>query len=108
MLIQSAKQDKSTEDLKLTSDEFKDLIFSKDEYMQVNLKQLKSSSGQAIKIVDDENAGALTAEQSVENKLKYFMQKSLKNVTNDLFRIDDKRTYTVDLNDVLKVVNKRV
>lgn len=36
------------------------------------------------------------------------MQKSLKNVTNDLFRIDDKRTYTADLNDVLKVVNKRV
>ena len=50
----------------------------------------------------------MTAEQSVENKLKYFMQKSLKNVTNDLFRIDDKRTYTADLNDVLKVVNKRV
>lgn len=50
----------------------------------------------------------MTAEQSVENKLKYFMQKSLKNVTNDLFRIDDKRTYTVDLNDVLKVVKKRV
>lgn len=62
MLIQSAKQDKSTEDLKLTTDEFKDLIFSKDEGMQVNLKQLKPASGSAIKIIDDENAGALTAE----------------------------------------------
>lgn len=92
----------------MTNDEFKELIFSKDEAMQVNLKQLKPSSGQAIKIIDDENTGSLTAEQSVENKLKYFIQKSLKNVTNDLLRIDDKRSYTVDLNDILKVVNKRV
>jgi hypothetical protein len=32
----------------------------------------------------------------------------LKNVTNDLLRIDEKRTYTVDLNDMLKVLNRRV
>lgn len=29
-------------------------------------------------------------------------------MTNDLFRIDDKRTYTIDLNDMLKIVNRRV
>jgi hypothetical protein len=50
----------------------------------------------------------MTQEQSTENKLKYFLQKGLKNVTNDLFRIDEKRTYKVDINDMIKVLNRRV
>jgi hypothetical protein len=33
VLIQSAKEDKSSENLQLTAEEFKDLIFSKDEGM---------------------------------------------------------------------------
>jgi hypothetical protein len=49
-----------------------------------------------------------TQEQSTEDNLKFFLQKGLKNVTNDLLRLDDKRTYTVDLNDMLKVLNRRV
>lgn len=61
-----------------------------------------------MKIVDDQQPGPLTHEQSVENKLKYFLQKGLKNLTNDFFRIDEKKSYTVELNDVLKTVKKRV
>jgi hypothetical protein len=57
-LIQSAKRDKSSEDLKLTHDEFKDLIFSKDEALNVNLKSLKpTSDGDAIKIIDNVESG---------------------------------------------------
>ena len=42
-----------------------------------------------MKIVDDQGPGVLTEEQSTENKVKYFLQKGLKNMTNDFFRIDD-------------------
>lgn len=66
-------QDKSTKDLKLTNDEFKDLIFSKDESMSVDLKQLKPASGNAIKIIDDHEQAPMTTDQKIENKLKYFM-----------------------------------
>jgi len=41
VLILSAKQDKSSENLHLTAEEFKEFIFSKDEGMQVNLKSIK-------------------------------------------------------------------
>lgn len=29
-------------------------------------------------------------------------------MTNDFFRIDDQKSYTVDINDVMRVVGKRV
>lgn len=54
VLVQSAKQDKSSENPHLSPEEFKDLIFSKDEGMQVNLKSLKPILGSdPIKIIND-------------------------------------------------------
>lgn len=50
-----------------------------------------------------------TGERNVtENKLKYFLQKGLKNMTIDLFRQDEERNYEIDVQGLLKIINKRV
>jgi|TARA_B110001450_G_scaffold241423_1_gene250914 hypothetical protein len=44
----------------------------------------------------------------IENKLKYFLQKGLKNMTIDLFRQDEDRNYEIDVQGLLRIINKRV
>jgi hypothetical protein len=44
----------------------------------------------------------------IENKLKYFLQKGLKNMTIDLFRQDEDRNYEIDVHGLLRIINKRV
>jgi hypothetical protein len=54
VLVQSAKSNKDSEELHLNHEEFKELIFSKDESLNVNLKVLKPTSpSEAIKIFEN-------------------------------------------------------
>lgn len=72
---------KNKTDININVDEFADLIFSQDENLKVNLYNLAPLSPKAKEnVVDNSNYNP------VENKLKYFLQKGLKNVTIDLFR----------------------
>jgi hypothetical protein len=54
------------------------------------------------------NRGNIGDRNVTENKLKYFLQKGLKNMTIDLFRQDEERNYEIDVPSLLKIINKRV
>jgi len=95
--------DKNKKEVVINRDEFADLMFSQDENLNIMLSNLAPISSKPP------TARANIAERNVtENKLKYFLQKGLKNMTIDLFRQDEERNYEIDTNGLLKIINKRV
>ena len=102
-MVQSAMADKSKQDVAINRDEFADLIFSQDENLNLLLTNLAPLSPYAT------NLKTTTADKNpIENKLKYFLQKGLKNMTIDLFRQDEDRNYEIDVHGLLRIINKRV
>ena len=102
-LVQSAMVDKNKKDVAINRDEFADLMFNQDENLNLNLYNLAPLSPKPASM-----RGNLAEKNPTENKLKYFLQKGLKNMTVDLFRQDEDRNYEIDVQNLLKIINKRV
>lgn len=95
--------DKNKKEVVINRDEFAELMFSQDENLNLmlsNLAPLKPKPSSAHNNAAERN--------TTENKLKYFLQKGLKNMTIDLFRQDEDRNYEIDTQGLLKIINKRV
>ena len=45
---------------------------------------------------------------NIENQLKFYIQKSIRNVCNDLLRDDEEKTFLVDKESLIKVLDRRV
>lgn len=59
-------------------------------------KRATSKSLSQIKIGDD-----------IQNQWRFYMQKSMKNLVNDLLRNDEERSWVIDREYLLKVINRR-
>ena len=95
--------DKNKKDVAINRDEFADLMFNQDENLNLNLYNLAPLSSKPPSM-----RGNQAEKNPTENKLKYFLQKGLKNMTVDLFRQDEDRNYEIDVQNLLKIINKRV
>ena len=83
--------DKSKANVVINRDEFADLMFSQDENLNLMLSNLAP-----LKPKPPTGHAKVAGRNTTENKLKYFLQKGLKNMTIDLFRQDEERNYEID------------
>ena len=90
-LVQSAKDQKSG-DMQLNKEEFEKLIFSQDEKLDIDLKQLKPLDS-VVQVPSSSQFEQPSGSVRIQNQWKYYLQKSLKNITNDMLTGDPDRNY---------------
>mmetsp|Transcript_8413 Transcript_8413/g.12810 ORF Transcript_8413/g.12810 Transcript_8413/m.12810 type:complete len:106 (+) Transcript_8413:762-1079(+) len=92
-------------------EEFGNLIFSNDETFNVDLGSLKPARSVSQKKQLNTITGPPPMNENDPEKLmtqwKYYIKKSMKNLSNDLVRGDEDRTYQIEVNDLLKIIDKR-
>jgi len=104
--VESAKTDPKQSGLNL--DEFTNLVFNCDDTMKVNLKDLHPMSRrQSTKPPSGHSLKSVGSAFQQEAQWKFYMQKSLKNLCNDLLRGDEDKSYLVGHEDLMKIINRR-
>lgn len=104
-MIQSAKNTEGS-DKGLSVDEFTNLMFSCDDKLNVNLDKLHPMAEYAPSKPPTGHSTVMSGQQ-IENQWKFYLQRSVKNVVNDLLRDDEEKTWLVDQEPLMKVLDRR-
>lgn len=107
MLVQSAKENKES-DRGLSLEEFQNLIFTCDDQLAVNLAALAPHSESTASKPPTGHSLGLKREDLGDFKFYLLnLQRGIKNVCSDLLRDDEERTFVIDKEALIKVLERR-
>jgi len=105
-LLQSAK-DLKDDRSGLTAAEFANLIFATDEALDVDLRRLKPLTTAAPAYEAEKRGVSVAGDQGIANQWRYYLRKCVKNLSNDLLRGDENKTYEVEPAEMLRIIDNR-